>query len=332
MPVPSKNTVARKRPDIQDSVMDFDLQANNEKMIANRVFPFFEVGEAGGNYGRIKAEQLLQISKTTRASGGSYNRIEYEFEEAFYQTTENGLEGPVDERDKKLYADYFDAELVTAEVVRSDILINREIRVRDKTFGNSDIPTQAGTAPWSDWANSDPIKDIFDARIAIYRGDGGSREGIGLWANALVLSYELFLNLQNSAKLLDRISANGAGDKIKPTDVTEQMVAQALNIQELVVGGAGMNTAKKGLGLDVAQIWDPTKAMVAHLVPEGSRNIRQPGLGRSFHWGEDGSQINGLQESYWDETCRSEIERCRHETDERCTYAKAGQIITGLIA
>lgn len=325
MATPNKNTIARKRPDIQDSVQDFDLQANEEKLIADRVAPLFDVGIAGGNYGRIKPEQLLQVSKTSRASGASYNRIEWEFEEAFFQTKENGLEGPVDERDKHLYADYFDHEVITAEIIRSDILINRETRVRDKTFGNTKIPNVAVVAPWSDYVAARPIKDVFDARLRIYNATG-------LWAMSLVLSYETFLHLQQCEQILDRISANGAGDKIKATDVTESMVAQVLNIDELVVGGGSTNLAKKGLGLDVAQIWTPDKAMVSKLVPAGSKNIRIPGLARSFHWAGDGSQINGLQESYWTEENRSNIHRCRHETDERTTYPECASILTGVIA
>ena len=305
--------------------MDFDLQANNEKMIADRVFPMFEVGTAGGNYGRIPLEQLIQVSKTERASGSSYNRIEYEFEEAFFQTKENGLEGPVDERDKNLYADFFDAEVVTSEIIRSDILINREIRVANATFNNPAIESTAATAPWSNWANARPIDDVFKARIAIY-------ERTGLWANSLIVSYITYLHLQQCEQILNRISAQGAGDRIKPTDVNEQMIAQVFNIDEIVVGGGSTNNAKKGLAADVAQIWDPSKAMMAKLIPAGSRNIREPGLGRSFHWGGDGSRLNGLQESYWDETCRSEIQRVRHETDERITYSEAGQLLTGVVA
>ena len=324
MATPNKNTIARKRPDIQESVLDFDLQANENKMIADRIFPMYEVGIAGGNYGRIPIKQLLQHAETHRASGASYQRIQFEFEEAFFQTCENGLEGPVDERDKHLYADYFDHEVVTAEIIRHTILMNREIRVRDKTFGNAAINGTARVAPWSDHVAANPIKDVHDARKAIYKRTG-------LWAKSLILSYCTFLELQQCEVILNRIAAQGAGDKIKATDVNESMIAQVLNIDELVVGGGSMDNAKKGLPLDVDQIWDPNTVMMAKLVSPNSRNIREPGLGRSFHWSGDGSQINGLQESYWTEENRSNIHRCRHETDERTTYPEAAQKIENVL-
>ena len=110
------------------------------------------------------------------------------------------------------------------------------------------------------------------------------------------------------------------------------MIAQVLNIEELVIGGGSTDAGKKGLALDVQQIWTPSMAMLGKLVPAGSRDIRTPGLMRSFHWSGDGSQLNGLQESYWTEDNRSNIHRCRHETDERTTYPEAAQRLTGILS
>ena len=54
------------------------------------------------------------LFRSDRQSGGSYGRGDYEFEDVYYATKEQGWEEPVDDRDAKMYADYFDAELVAA--------------------------------------------------------------------------------------------------------------------------------------------------------------------------------------------------------------------------
>jgi len=319
---PSRSTVARRRADIQQAVEDFDLIANANKLIANRVAPMFDVNEGGGNYGRIPVEQLLQLADSKRASDGSYNRLDFEFEEAFYQTKENGIELPVDERDKRLYETYLEAEIVAADIVRHTILVNRERRVADITFNNPDITATAGAVAWDQWQTATPIEDVEAAVIRQY-------EACGLWANSLTISYVLYRQLRNCEQILDRISASGAGDRIKATDVNLDMLAQVFDLDEVIVGGASQNRGAKGQSANIGQIWDTDKAMVATVVTS-ENDIRQPGVARSFHWAGDGSSRDGLQESYWEENCRAEIQRCRQETDERCTYPEAAQLLTGL--
>jgi hypothetical protein len=59
-------------------------------------------------------------------------------------------------------------------------------------------------------------------------------------------------------------------------------------------------------------------------------DIREPCLGRTFHWGEDGSQIGGLMESYREEQKRSDIIRCRHDVDEKVLYTQMGHLLSNI--
>ena len=320
MPKPTTQ-LARSRPEISDSLMEFDLQANEAKMIAQKLFPVFETAEQAGDFGRIPIESLLEESDTSRASGASYGRGDYEFEEAFFATKEQGWEEPVDDRDERLYSNYFDAELIAAGRARSKVLVNYEKRAAEKVLSSTNVA--AAITPWSDSQGATPIADVEKGILAIFARTG-------LWPNAMAISYLLYRQLRNCQEVLDRISANGAGDRIKATDVNIDMIAQVFDLDYILVAGGSRNAAKKGQTAKIEQIWDPTKAALLKVAE--SNDIREPCFGRTFHWAKDGSRIGTLQESYRDETCRSEIQRSRHEVDERVIYPELIQVISGASA
>lgn len=322
MPKPSTQ-LTRSRPDIAESMMEFDLEANNNKMIATQVFPVFEANSQAGNFGRIPLESLLEESSTDRASGGSYGRGDYEFEDVFFATKEQGWEEPVDDRDANIYSDYFDAELIAASRGRAKVLVNQEKRVAAATFGNGSITTNAAGTVWSTHASATPISNVETAVQAIWGRTG-------LWPNALVLSYLLFRELRRCDEVLDRIQSAGAGDQTRATDVTTQQLAEVFDLDYVMVAGGSRNTAKKGQTASVAQIWDKTKCMVA-TVATGS-DLREPCIGRTFHWAQDGSTIGTTVESYREEAIRSDIIRNRHETHELAIYPEAAQIVTGCLS
>lgn len=314
---------ASTRPDIAESMMEFDLIANNAKMIGMELFPVFDAASQAGEFGRIPIEQLLEESKTSRASGSSYGRGEYEFEDDFYATKENGWEEPVDERDKNIYSEYFDAEVVAAERALSKIMINQEKRVSDLTISNASITGSAATAVYSNKSAATPIDDVETAVQAIY-------DRTGVWPDTLCLSYKLFRYLRQTDQVLNNISASGAGDRIRARDITTQMLAEVFDLDKILIAGGSRNTAAKGQDVAVAQIWDKTRMFVCKSAD--GMDLKDPCIGRTFHWSQDGSTIGGTVESYWEENKRSDIYRVRHETHEKLIYAELGQRITGCLA
>jgi hypothetical protein len=61
-----------------------------------------------------------------------------------------------------------------------------------------------------------------------------------------------------------------------------------------------------------------------------SNDMREPCIGRTFHWSEDGSLIGGAIEEYWEEQSRSNIIRVRHDTDEVIMYPQAGHLLSNV--
>jgi len=305
--------------------MEFDLAMDRAGFIANRILPVIEVAKASGTFGIIPIEQLLQSRETKRAPGGGYSRGNWTFDDVAFATKENGAEEPVDDRESTLYSDYFDAELIAAQRAFDAVLRNAEIRVASLIF-NATTWTGAGlttgiTNEWDDATNAVPVTDVEAAVRKVY-------DGTGLWPNALVINRRVFRNLRNSAQIIDRIESAGAGNPSKPTDITEQMLAAVFDLDHIIVGGSSKNSANEGQTATPTQIWSDEYAMVCRIAT--TNDIKEPCIGRTFHWSEDGSQVMGTVESYRDETVRGDVTRVRHETNEKVLYLQCGHLLSNI--
>ncbi|MFY8201644.1 MAG: hypothetical protein ACOVLE_13290 [Pirellula staleyi] len=319
----SVTSLATLRPDLAESFEAFDLEAEKAGYIARKVLPTVDVASQAGNFGKIPLEQLLQQRDTKRAPGSGYSRGNFTFDDSTYSCKENGAEEPIDDREAKMYAEYFDAETVSTQRAYNAVLANAEKRVADAIFNTStwtgaSLSTDVSSVPWATIASAKPLANVEAAVQKVY-------DGSGLWPNALVINKKVFRNLRNTPEVIDRIASSGAGDRNLASDVTLQMLAQAFDLDYIIVAGGSQNTAKEGQTASVGQIWSSTYAMVCKVATSG--DFREPCVGRTFHWSADGSNIDGAIESYRDETVRANIIRVRNDVDEVILYAQAGHLL-----
>lgn len=321
MPQPT-TSLATLRPDLGASLEEFDLAMDRMGFIGQRVLPVIETAVQSGNFGRIPLEQLLQSPEVRRNDRGGYSRGRWEFTEDSFATRERGWEEPVDDREARIYAEYFDAELVSTQRAYDFVLRAQEKRVADLIFDpvtwtGSNLTT-AVTNEWDDAVNATPITDVENAVKKIW-------EQTGLWPNALILNRRVFRNLRNCDQILDRIKyvMNTLPDQITPA-----ILAQAFDLPFILVAGSAINSAKEGQAAALGPIWSDEYAMVARICT--TSDIREPGLGRIFHWAGDGSQLGGTVETYRDETIRGDVVRVRHEVHEKLLYTECGHLLSNV--
>ncbi len=132
MPSPT-SALTTLRPDLA-SFLEFDLESDRLGYVASQVFPVVEVASQAGVFGVIPVEQLLQQRTTNRAPGSGYSRGSFTFTTASFACEEHGAEEPVDDRQAKMYRDYFDAEQISTLRAFSAVLRNAEQRVADAVF------------------------------------------------------------------------------------------------------------------------------------------------------------------------------------------------------
>jgi|688.fasta_scaffold36984_6 hypothetical protein len=326
MPVgatPSSNPVTL-RPDLAE-FMEFDIESERQGYVATQVLPVVETGLQSDNPGRVPLESLLFDGETLRNSGSNYNRGSFKFETFSYSTHENGWEEPIDERDEKRYQNLLQVERIANARAQGVVARNQEKRaaalVFNTTTWNGAALTTAITHEWDDATNCVPVTDVEAAVKKVY-------EGSGLWANALVINRQVFRNLRTSNQVRDRISSSGAGDPSKARDITIEMLKAVFDLDYIIVAGASKNTANENAAPTPAQIWSGEYAMVCRIAT--GADMREPCIGRTFHWSADGSVIGGTVEEYEEVQSRSRIIRVRHETDEVIMYPQAGHLISNI--
>lgn len=321
MPSPS-SSLSTQRPDLAGSLMEFDVQANVAGYVGLQVYPVFEVASKSGNFGKIPLAQLLSSPDTARAPGSAYNRGKFTFEPDTYACLENGHEEPVDDDEAAMYREYFDAEMVSAARARAFVLEAHEKRIAAATFNATTYTSQttAITHEWDDATNAVPITDVESAVQSIY---GNS----GMWPNAMVINRKVFRNLRNVAQIIDRVKYQGFMDA-RAGEITVAAMAQVFDLDYLIVAGSAKNTAIEGQTASISPIWSDEYCWIGKV--STSPDIREPCVGRTFHWGETGSSIGTTLESYRDESVRSDIIRARMDTDEKNLYTTAGWLLSNV--
>ncbi|KPL05251.1 hypothetical protein AMJ85_12010, partial [candidate division BRC1 bacterium SM23_51] len=149
----------------------------------------------------------------------------------------------------------------------------------------------------------------------------------GLWPNALIINRKVFRNLRNVEQIVDRLKYQGFVD-VRPQMVTRAAMAACFDLDYVIVADCPKDSAAEGQDTTIANIWSDEYAMVCRVAT--TQDIREPCIGRTFHWGEDGSQIGGLIESYRDESVRSDVVRVRHDVDEVVLYVEAGHLLSNV--
>ena len=322
MPAPS-TSLGTLRPEL-GTLYEFDLNNNRSGFIGYRVMPILNVKTAADKFGRIPTEQLGKLATVTRNSSGSYNRIHWTFTDDSYATKEYGLEGPVDNRNARLYDEYFKAEVATTQLVTHNVLANAEKRVADAVF-NTTTFTSYTTSVSTEWssASATPITDVMAASQLV-------RNRTGRYANALVICRKVRRNLVNVTQIIDRIAASGAGDKVKPADITDAQLAACFDVDYVIVADSSYDSTTEGQSTTFSDIWDDEYAMVCRVAQTDS--IEEPCIGRTFHWTGDGSSPDGTVEVYESKEVRGEVVRVRHDVHEKVIYPECGQLLANITA
>lgn len=310
-----------ERPDLRESFEEFDLMAQAQMFIGLRVLPLFDVALQSATFSVVPLEAFLADTDTARASGGHYQRDDWEFTQTNYATTEHGAEEVLDDRERAVFAFTLDFDRIAAMRAMHRVLRAQETRIAALVFNVGNFSNTAVGVGWNNNpTTSQPIDDVNNAIESV-------KTQSGMLPNTLVMSGFTFRKLQLNDQIVDRIKFSGIDN---PKDVNLQALSQLWRIPNILVGDAVRNTAAKGLAATPAEIWSNNFVWVGR-VPE-TNDLREPGVGRTFHFVGDGSSGGGTVEQYRDESRRSDVMRVRIDVDESLIYTATGHLLTGINA
>lgn len=323
-----------QRPDIGMALMEYELGQPAQLNVGEQILPIQEVSEAFGNYGRFEAVELAQdADDLERAAGGTYARFDFKFTQDNYATKEYGAEIPMDQRFMQTYkyiagqdVDIF--RMIAAGLGRDLLMLEDEQRIATAVFNSS---TWAGATlttgvsdEWDDAANATPTTDVKAAKEKIRALFGAVMEQ----DLVAIMSDVVRDNLRVCADITNKVQY------VRPTnqmDISDGDIARALGVGRLIVGSAHKPTHQQGASSpSFARVWDDEYCMIAKLSRPGMSGVLSPGLGRQFHWSADGSQPQGLVETYFSNERRSEIVRIRHQKVEKIEMVEAAHLLSNI--
>lgn len=220
------------------------MAVSNRELIADLVLPRTSpLGNSKFSYQYYPPEQFFTVPDTTVGRKGRVNEVDFTGIETTKETTDQGLEHGLPQKDLNNTPDNTDLRGMTAEWLTGLVLLARELRtarmVLDSTQYQGNAEAVASTDRFDNPA-SDPLAyllDVLDRPL--------------VRPNTLTLGQKEWRYLRTHPMIVKAVHAN-SGDK---GVATRQAVADLLEIKNLYVGPALVNIAKPGQAAKMRSCW-----------------------------------------------------------------------------
>lgn len=283
--------------------------------VARQLFPMFLTAEQSANYYVLGEENALNMPQNIqRGPGGAYSRSRMVLSDDSWNTREYGHEEPVDDRERKKYANALNADIAAIKRLTAILNFNLELRVKTKATSAA-VPTATPATKWNRALAGDPVADVDAAKTAVFNG-------CGLEANTMVVSRDTFLELKEHPKVLAKIQYVDRGI------VTVDILKAVFGVDNFLVAGLLYNSAAEGAALSPAAVWGKS-CVIAHV--EHGQDLLAPNFGRTFGWTGEVGPDGVLIESYRQDEIRSDVHRARQDVDEKLVGAKAGYHLSAVL-
>jgi len=162
----------------------------------------------------------------------------------------------------------------------------------------------------------------------VIAGKQAMRAASGLEPNVLAMSKKVFETVLLTAEIRDALKYTNPIE-IGGDEAQRRVLAMYFGVDEVLVGNAIKDTAKKGQAFSLSDIWDD-EYVGLFKVSGGGNDLREPVVGRTFLWTGDSPQML-VTEQYREEQTRSNVYRVRQNVDEAFIFQGAGYLLGNII-
>lgn len=257
-------------PELTGIVMSY----KNSEYIADRVLPRLPpIGKQEFKYLRYTLAEGYTIPDTMIGRKGSANEVEFSATQQTASTDDYGLMGIVPFDDVQNAPTGYEPKARSILGLEDLVQLDRERRVANivfnaATYGSANKITLSGTSQFSD-TNSDPIATIMSAQDSLL-----------MRANVLVLGRATWSGLRRNPSILKGVNKTSADKGV--ASLAE--VAELLELDEIIIGAAFSNSAKKGQTFSKARVWGPHAALIRRDAMAGAEDGR-PTFGFTAQYG-----------------------------------------------
>ena len=278
---------------------------SSTSFIADRVFPRVPVQKQSDKVPTYSQADFLRDEAQKRQAGDSAVRVGYRTGSTSYIADEWALAHPIDDQVRANADAPYQPEQDGTEFLTQKMMIKREVEFVTNFFttgnlwtGSSDGADLVGGTDFTRWSNaaSTPIEDVDSKKNRV-------KAASGFMPNKLVVGAEVWTDLKNHPDIVDRVKHTSSDA------VSKQLVAQLMEVDEVLVASAVRNTAGEGLAHSGSFIAGDD-ALLVYAAP--SPSLMTPSGGYTFVWsGLIGSNQGQVIETYRDEDAVSDIVRIR---------------------
>lgn len=284
----------------------------NEELVGEYLFPVVTVDKEAGEIPKF-GKEAFKVYATERGLRADSNRIDPNGRDKHvFSTTEHDIEQPIDYREEN--ESMFDEQAIAVSTTTQIIQLSRERKCASIAQNAANYPTGhkvtlVGGDQFSDYANSDPIGVVDDAKEAV-------SDKIVFEPNTMVIAKNVYKFLKHHPQLLERVKYSQKGL------VTLDLMREIFEVEHIVVGKAvGSNDA----GL-FSQMWENSIVMAYVDQGKAGRNVRIPSYAYTL-------RLNGMPQvdTYNENGGKIQIVRCTDNFDAVLLGAEAGYLISGVV-
>jgi hypothetical protein len=275
MPQPTLSQVHINGPLTNISVA---YRQDADQFIASKVFPAVPVDHKSDVYWKVNKGDWFRDEARVRADATESVGSGYELSEDTYNATVRAIHKDIGNQTRQNADSNFNLDQEATNFVTDRLLLQREVQFnRDylttgvwgtELAGVASAPSASQFVQWSDYDNSNPIKDVKKAK----RNMAAST---GFLPNTLVLGYDVWDALTEHPAFIDKFKYTSADV------VTEQTVARYFGLQNIYVSQAIINNGKEGLADSFGFITGKV-ALLAYVAP--APGLLTPSAGYTFEW------------------------------------------------
>lgn len=270
--------------DIQNSSVHYDVPLtnfsvgwSNPKFIGSLLFPLVEVAKQSDKYS-ILERGLARVEHDEMGEEDYSREAKFGISDDSYYCKLHGRHNTIQDT-TKTNADAGETSYVLEDAYRvqflKDLLMvshEQEVATALSTSGNyatglyENLDTVSGHNFDDSGANG--------LKILMQYLDAAEIEG-GFRPNTMVISPDAWIELQNDSNFKPSLYGNLLS--------SEQLIANALRIDRVIVAGTNINNAVKGAAPDMARMWGSNKIWLAY-APTAGATRRVPAIGKTFVW------------------------------------------------
>ncbi len=275
---------------IDTALTHVSVAYRNGDYIADEVAPRVAVRKQSDKYFVYDPQrEMIRQTPDLRSPGAEATEVDFALSSDSYFCEDHALEAAIPDEERENADPPLQPDIDRTELLTEKIALNREIALETLLRTATMIPVTSldPTEHWNDPA-TDPLQYFQLARESIFQN--AQRR-----ANVVVLPYRVFDVLRNHPRIVERIKYTTAGV------VTEQLLAQVLDVDRVLVPRAFKNIARKGQPPICVSVWE-NEVFVLHVPPRPA--LKQVMAAATFVWTGVGGSVGGWLVERWRENRR----------------------------